>query len=99
MRVFNGILNDNGLESKIILYLDPCKITPYVTDYYINNNRYEAKIDDNEYTLIDTVYEYKIKKYHDEILIMGKEKLNFWYICFPCLYRPKFFLLTDKEEV
>ncbi|AYV84991.1 MAG: putative ORFan [Satyrvirus sp.] len=101
MAVFNGILNNNGSENKILLYFDLYRITPYITDFFMENTRSDAIIDGDKCVIDDNEYDYEIKNYDDEILIYGRERINLCYWCFPCFsyfWKPKFFLLTNKEE-
>lgn len=51
--------------------------------------------DDNEFEY--TNYKLYISKYENEIIITGKEIAN-QYWCIPCMPRPKFFVVTNKEE-
>lgn len=101
MPAFSGILNDNGLENKIMLFFDFGKNTPYTTDFFIDNNRSDATIEYDTCTIDDVKYDYKIKKYDDdgEILILGREKTNVFYCLCPWFLRPRFFLLTNKQEL
>ena len=97
MAAFNGILNNNSVEHKVILYLDFSKETPYTTDFFMCGIRSYAKIDNDTCVLEGSEYKYKIQVYDDETLICGKEVRNVFHWCLPCFYKPKFFLLTSKE--
>lgn len=97
--MLNGILNNNGFEQKIRIKLNSCDYFPYDTDMYINNIKYPCKIDYDTITFLSSQYEYKIKKTDDELLVIGKERRNILHIILCCIYKPKFFVLTNKEEV
>ena len=103
MIAFNGILNIKGLENRIRIFLKMDTDQPYQTDIYIDNIRSHASINHGIYTIKEIDYQCKIKHYRDEILIAGKEIDNgcfaLLYLIFPCLARPNFFLLTNKQEI
>lgn len=97
--MFNGILNNNGFEEKIRILIDSRKCFPYKTDAYIDNVKYSCTIDYNTIMIGQTNYDYIIKTVGDEILIVGKEKRNIMHLLLCCIYKPKFFVLTNKQEV
>lgn len=98
--MFNGILNNNGFEQNIKIRLSSIDCFPYDTDVYINNAKYQCKIDYDVITFLSSPYEYKIKKTdNDEILIVGKEQKNIFHRILCCMYEPKFFVLTNKEDI
>jgi len=99
MSVFNGIINNNGWETKIRLYLDTTIPIPYITDLFIGDAITDAYINYDTCTLQNTQYEYCVKIYENEILIVGKEIGNFFHCLLPCFYRQKYFVMTNKEEV
>lgn len=99
MQIFNGILNDNGIERKIKLFLDDELFLPCTGDFYIEDIQTDANIDMNIITVQNIKYEYHIKKCDDEILIIGKEISSFLHKILYCLYKQKFFVLTNKDEV
>jgi hypothetical protein len=99
MLIFNGILNDNGSDKKIILFLEDNTNFPYTSDCYINNVRVNINMDNNICTIQNTKYEYYIKKYDDELLLVGKEIGNFFHYVLSCFYKQNFFVLTNKDEV
>lgn len=110
--MLNGVLNNNGFEQKIRIKLNTsnvfardsfqAQVNPArgYTDVYINNIKYPCKIDYDTITFLSSQYEYKIKKTDDdEILVIGKERRNILHIILCCIYKPKFFVLTNKEQV
>ena len=46
-----------------------------------------------------TTYEMNIEHYNDEIIITGSEENKNCMLCIPRFSRPKFFVVTNKEEV
>lgn len=52
MKSFNGILNDNGIETKIRICLNLYAQEPYTTDLFIDNEHFDAKIDGNICTIM-----------------------------------------------
>lgn len=103
MTAYNGILNDNGQKKYIRVYLDLDVDNSYTTDAFIDDVRTDAEIDNNIYTIQQTKYKCETKNVTDETFIIGKEMISgccfFIYYYLTCLYKPKFFVLTDKQEV
>ena len=48
MSAFIGLLNNNGNINKFRIYLDLADSDPYITDFYMNNTRFYAKIERNK---------------------------------------------------
>lgn len=107
MLVFNGILNNNGIEKKIRLFLKNSSLSEgdqeiYETDFFMEDIKSIAFVHPTTIVLSDSKYQIFFKKYEDEILLMGKETSTFCdlFTCaFPCFHKPKFFVMTNKEEV
>ena len=99
MITFNGILNNNGTEKKMRIFLDLDAPTSYTTDFYIEDKRMDAKIDKNNCTICNDEYVYVVKKFHNEIIVAAKEISNSFHCMFPCFYKQKFFVVSNKEEV
>jgi hypothetical protein len=99
MITFNGIINDNGKENTVRIYLDFDSELPYTTDFYLGDTRLDAKIEKNVCYIKNTEYEYVIKKYQNEIIFAAKEINGFFHCLFPCFCKQKFFVLSNKEEV
>lgn len=99
MFVFNGIMNVNGIEKKIKLFFENNIYQTYDIDFYINDCKVDAIIEKDTCIIQNSRYKYGIKIYKDEILIFGKEYANLLHYIIPCIYRPNFFVLTNKEEV
>jgi len=113
MTTFTGILNNNGTETKIRMFIELDKHTSYVSDLYMNNVRYDIIVDGNTCSLITSKYSYLldhdfvdktnyelfVKKYQDEIIIVGREKGNIFECCLSYIFTPKFFVVSNKEEV
>lgn len=99
MIMFNGIYNNNGLEKKIRIYIDLNSVAPYITDFYIDSKRFDAKIDNNICTIQNNDYVYIVEKFQDEIIIAAKEIDNLFHCIFPCFCKQKFFVVSNKEEV
>lgn len=98
-QTFNGILNDNGTEMKVILHLKKITTLPYIAECYLDNDHIYAYMGRGICIIQNTTYDYRVKKSDNEILIIGKEHSNFFHSIFSCFYKPKFFVLTNKEEV
>ena len=99
MSYFHGILNDNGWEKRIKIFLDLNRIHPYITSLFIENTLLKARIEKDICELDGTEYEYQVKDDDDdEVLVIGKERNNCWLFCFPCFFYPRFFLLTDHNK-
>jgi hypothetical protein len=96
---FNGILNDNGTETYIRIYLDTELLFPYTTDFFIDNTRISAIINKETCIIQNVEYKYVIKYFQNEIIIAAKEIQNIFHLICPCVYEPKFFVVTNKEEV
>lgn len=102
--LFTGIKNDFGNETKFMIYMDLTKTIAYTTDFYIENNRFDAKIDPEkgQLTLGENVYDYNFKNEGDEILLVATEELdtldNMFNYLF-CRSKPNFMLGTNKMEV
>jgi hypothetical protein len=99
MITFNGIHNDNGVEKKIRIFLDLESITPYMTDFYIDDKRLDVKIEKNICTICNNDYIYDVKKFPNEIIVAAKEISNLFHCLFPCVCKQKFFVVSNKEEV
>ncbi|XWV26379.1 putative orfan [Tupanvirus soda lake] len=99
MITFRGIFNDNGREKLIRIYLDLEATGPYTTDFYIDNIRTDARIDKNICKIQNVEYQYTIKNFQDEIILAAKEIDNLLHLIFPCFYKQKFFVVSNKEEV
>jgi hypothetical protein len=96
---FNGILNDNGMEKYIRIYLDMAETFPYKTEICIDNTWTDAIINKETCLVQNVEYQYIIKQFQDEIIIAAKETQNIFHFFCPCIYEPKFFVVTNKEEV
>lgn len=101
MICFNGIYNDLGWETEFYLYIDPRKCDhPYITDYFVDKHRYDAIIDRDICVISGRIFRYKFKVFpNDEIILMGKEVDGWLHKCFPCIFRPRFFVATNKLTV
>lgn len=98
--MFNGILNNNGFEQKIRINFNNYANYPYVTDAYIDDIKSDCIVNKNSIRLLSTTYYYHIRNsLYDEILIVGKENKNIFHSILCCLYNPKYFVLTNKQEV
>ena len=51
MTEFFGLLNDNGLESKFRIFIDLNAENEYITDFYMDNIRSDAKICGDQCTI------------------------------------------------
>ncbi len=99
MITFSGIHNDNGVEKKIRIFIDLDAVTPYMTDFYINEKRFDVWIDKNTCTIQNNDYVFVIEKFKNEIIIAAKEINNFFHCMFPCFCKQKFFVVSNREEV
>lgn len=98
MTTFRGILNDNGFEREIHIHLNNDIALPYETETYIDNVKYNTKIYSDRCQIGNTVYKIYQLECGNEILIIGKELRNFLYFFISCIFRPKFFILTNKKS-
>lgn len=99
MIAFNGLINDNGLETEIRIFFDLDINEPYETDIYFDNKQITALIDNNSIIIGDVEYEYYVRVYQNETLIVGKEIDGIFHCMFPCFNNKKFFVVTDRQEV
>lgn len=99
MSVFNGILNDNGEEKKIRLFVDFETPTPYNTDFYVDEIYVNAIIEPAKINIQNKNYNYCIKKCDGEVIIAGKEEPSLFHWILPCVCKQIFFVLTNKQEV
>lgn len=97
--MFNGIMNDDGIEHKMRLALQFVSNLPVVIDLFIDNEKKDVIINTEKMIIDEIEYLYCVKKTDDEILIAGKEIENFFQFVAPCLFKPKYFVLTNKEEI
>ena len=96
---FNGILNNNGNEKNIRIFIIFDFGKPYITDGFLNKKKIKVKIKSDKMFIDDTEYYYKIILKNDEILIIGKEENDIIHYLMPCLFKPSFFVLTNKLEI
>ena len=96
---FDGILNDNGSEKLIRVYLDLAAATTYSTNFFVGNFLTSIIINKNTCVLHNDQYQYIIKKFEDEIIMAAREIQNIFHCLLPCIYKQKFFVVTDKCEV
>lgn len=97
--IFNGIINDNNFESDIRIFFNLDSDEPYSTDAYVDDILVDVMVDVDKIIIDYIEYQYCIKSKGDEIIIVGKEKYNFFSWLISCFQKPKFFVLTNKEEV
>lgn len=95
---FNGVLNINGIEKKIIIFMQLDFDKPYITDGVLNEEKILVKVKANKMIIDGTIYIYQVIKQNDEILIAGKEEQDMFHMLIPCIFRPNFFVLTDKKK-
>lgn len=98
MMVFRGILNKNGSANKIQIFFDFDTPTPYTSRMYIDNISYDIIITDSSCIIENIPYDYKVKNFKDETIIVGKEPTNLFHCCCPCFFKPNFFVLTNRDE-
>ena len=96
---FDGILNDNGSEKLIRIYLDLEATTTYTTDFFVGNFWTSIIINKNTCILQNDQYQYIIKKFEDEIIMAAREIQNIFHCLLPCIYKQKFFVVSDKHEI
>lgn len=99
MSVFSGIINDNGYENKIQLYVDIENDSVYDTDFCVGNTRSVATIESNKIVTHDKIYYYNVRKCTGEVIIAGKEEPNIFHWILPCIYKQIFFVATNRQEV
>lgn len=96
---FSGILNNNGTEKKIIVNFYPGFGSPYITSGYVDKNKIEIRVKMDIIIIDGTEYIFKIFNKNDEFLVAGREKTNIFHELMPCLFKPNFFVLTNKQEI
>lgn len=99
MAMFNGILNDNGNEKSIRMVVDLNLSISYLTDSYIDEIYVDTQIQPSIIAIDDKKYNYCVKKCGGEIIIAGKETAGLLHYLLPCIFKPIFFVLTNKEQV
>lgn len=99
MSLFHGIFNNNGYENTVSMYFDLNSNIPHITDFYVKKTRTDAIINGDTCMIDDVEYNFSIKNYNNEIIIAGKEINNILHWVLPCIYKPKFFVLSNKERV
>lgn len=95
MEFFRGILNTNNEERYIETFLNLEK-NEYITDFYIDNIKYETTINKNIIEFNSYIYEFYTKSIKDEIFIIAKKKLSIYDILFNCMPESSYFVLTNK---
>lgn len=102
--LFTGIKNNYGYETKFMIYLDPLKKEPYITDYYYDKKRLDAYVNpiDTQIIIAEVIYNYHFKIEGNEILLIAVEKSNMIdniinYVF--CRGKTNFLLGTNKMEV
>ena len=95
---FSGILNENGIEKTLHIYLDLDLHYSYIPDAYIDYFEASIQINKKYIKINDIEYEYEIKFLENETLFVGKETFAPKHYLF-CFCRPNFFVLTNKQEV
>lgn len=93
---FFGLMNDSGRNIFAHLYLDNNLSKPYQTNFYLNDICYEANVDDTVISINKDDYEYDFYYFDDEIICAARKKRKIIECLFPCLYRNKFFVLSNK---
>ena len=98
MSDYNGILNDNGSENELKIFIDLNKKTSYNTNFCVDDISFNAIVEPNKIIVQDKIYHYYVKKCVGEVIIAGKEEPNILHWFLPCIYRQIFFVVTDKEK-
>lgn len=104
MTCFSGILNINGREYLITIYLDLNYDEVYETCMFIENRRCTAIITSNTIQIDGIDYNYSVNRFDDEIIINGQEHMGCTYnmIKYCCFWNCftsnnyRFFLITNK---
>lgn len=110
MMEFSGILNDNGVEKNMSIYLD-LSIAPtsfldrlyidhtvnksYNTLVSIDHVQLDATIENDFCNISNSIYQYNIEYCADEIIVVAKEVTGIFHFLFPCIMRPKFFVVSN----
>lgn len=95
MEFFRGILNVNNEEKYIETFLNIEK-EKYITNFFIDNIKYETTVNKNIIEIDNNIYEFYTKYIEDEIFIIAKRKLSIYNILFNCFPESSYFVLTNK---
>lgn len=99
MICFNGIFNQNNIEKTIKIYLDLNENKPYLTDLFIDNEKFSALINNNMCVINNTQYCLVINNFGDEIVVAAQEKTNFLHWICACMYSKKYFVVSNKDSI
>lgn len=97
MTTYTGIYNDGSEHTMTIMIIYDQK-TSYLTDTYIDGERFDTVINENSIEIDGVKFNYHIKQDDKEIIIAAKE-VGWCPRLFRCCMSYKFFVVSNIESV
>lgn len=94
-QIFHGFINNNDCEDKIKIILEFESNIPKIIEAYINEIQSEISIGISQIIINNICYNYNIQKTNNEIIMAGIENSSIAHFLFPCLFKPKYFTVTN----
>lgn len=99
MICFSGILNENGKEKPIKIYLDLDANEQYVTNLYIDNIKTEAHVTNNVCLINGSKYYFIVRDFHNEIIVAAQESIGIIHLLCSCVCSRNYFVVSNKDDI